>query len=64
MPSPIKSETLKVLALGISYLSLVDTAEPAQSNGGLSFYADASTVDSLKLVLRAVRYQLLRPTAL
>ncbi len=57
MSSSIKSEIVKVLALalplalGIGYLSLVDTAEPARSNGVLSMYADASTVDSLKLVL-------------
>ena len=57
MSSSIKSETVKVLALalllalGVGYLSLVDTAEPARSNGVLSMYADASTVDSLKLAL-------------
>ena len=57
MPSPIKSETLKVLTLAlllslcISYLSLVDTAEPAGSNEGFSLYADASTIDPLKPVL-------------
>ena len=40
-----------LLALGFGYLPLVDTAEPARSNGALSMYADTSTIDSLKLAL-------------
>ena len=56
-PSPIKSESIKVLALaillalGAGYLSLIDSAEPTRSNGVIRIYADASNADSLRLAL-------------
>ena len=40
-----------LLVLGGGYLSPVDRAEPTNSDGVRSLYADASTVDSLKRAL-------------
>lgn len=57
MRSPIRSEIIKVLALtlllalGVGYLTLIDKEAPAPPADVLNIYADARSLDSLKLAL-------------
>ena len=59
MPSPVKAEIAKIIALsvllvvllGVGYLLRVDCGESVRGEGGLVVYDDASTVDSVKVAL-------------